>query len=107
MWVSSEGDLALGAVLLAFLGTYLPQAPGSDLRHLLKVANPAKCQVLRLGQGSTWQVPDRGSTYWKDDVDVVVVVVVVAAAAVVVVVVVVKKGLRTQFDVASQEEMLL
>ncbi|CAE7861257.1 unnamed protein product, partial [Symbiodinium sp. KB8] len=34
---TSSGDLALGAVLLAFLGTYLPQ-------------------VLRLGQGSTWQV---------------------------------------------------
>ncbi|CAE7041812.1 unnamed protein product [Symbiodinium sp. CCMP2456] len=34
---ASSGDLALGAVLLAFLGTYLPQ-------------------VLRLGQGSTWQV---------------------------------------------------
>ena len=24
-------------------------------------------QVLRLGQGSTWQVPDRGSTFRKDD----------------------------------------
>eukprot|EP00439_Symbiodinium_sp_Y106_P087274 s101_g43.t3 len=34
---ASSGDLALGAVLLAFLGTYVPQ-------------------VLRLGQGSTWQV---------------------------------------------------
>ena len=67
MWISSAGDLALGAVLLAFLGTYSPQAPGSDLWNLLKVANPAKFQVLRLGQGSTWQVPDDGSTYWKDD----------------------------------------